>query len=222
MLTNSRWLLPSETQGTTLRGAVRSYLVAFRLAEIGAVSLTILQRVAGGEADAVDECLETYGGLVWSLARRFCSKHEDAEDAVQDTFVDIWRHAEKFDPEIASEATYITMIARRRLIDRFRRSGRSLDTTVLDEEKVSAESDHEKGIEVSEEAAQARTWMQQLRPQEREVLELSVIQGMSQSQIAEATDLPLGTVKTHARRGLIRLRELLGENSVSGVQGAEA
>ena len=184
--------------------------------------LTILQRVASGEASAVDECLETYGGLVWSLARRFCPRHEDAEDAVQDTFVDIWRNAERFDPEIASEATYITMIARRRLIDRYRRSGRSPDTTVLDEENVTAGSDHEKGVEVSEEAAHARELMQQLRPKEREVLELSVSQGMSQSQIAETIDMPLGTVKTHARRGLIRLRELLGENTVSDVQGAEA
>ena len=163
-------------------------------AEISAVPQTILQRIAGGEAVAVDECLETYGGLVWSLARRFCSKHEDAEDAVQDTFVDIWRNAERFDPEIASEATYITMIARRRLIDRYRRSVRSPDTNVLEEENVSAGSDHEKGVEVSEEAAHARGLMQQLRPQEREVLELSVNQGMSQSNIADTIDMPLCTV----------------------------
>ena len=183
--------------------------------------LTILQRVAVGEAVAIDECLETYGGLVWSLARRFCPRHEDAEDAVQDTFVDIWRNAEKFDPDIASEATYIAMIARRRLIDRYRRSSRSPETATLCEETVSADTDHEKWYEISEEAAHARALMQQLRPQEREVLELSVNEGMSQSQIAEATEMPLGTVKTHARRGLIRLRELLGENNVRSVQGAE-
>ena len=191
------------------------------LPEIDAALLTILQRVAGGEAVAIDECLETYGGLVGSLARRFCPRHEDAEDAVQDTFVEIWRNAEQFDPDIASEATYIAMIARRRLIDRYRRSGRSPETATLCEETVTAETDHEKWFEVSEEAAHARALMQQLRPQEREVLELSVNEGMSQSQIAEATDMPLGTVKTHARRGLIRLRELLGENSVRSVQGAE-
>jgi RNA polymerase sigma-70 factor (ECF subfamily) len=97
---------------------------------------TVLQRVASGEAVAVDECLSKYGGLVWSLARRFCPRHEDAEDAVQDIFIDIWRNAERFDAEVASEATYITMIARRRLIDRYRRSGRSLDTTALNEERI--------------------------------------------------------------------------------------
>lgn len=184
-----------------------------------AVSLTILQRVASGEAVAVDECLETYGGLVWSLARRFCPRHEDAEDAVQDTFVDIWRNASRFDPAVASEATYVTMIARRRLIDRYRRSGRSPDTTVLVEETVSANTDHEKAVDVSEEAAHARELMEQLRPQESKVLELCISQGMSQTQVAEVMNMPLGTVKTHARRGLIRLRELLGVDVVGGVKG---
>jgi RNA polymerase sigma-70 factor (ECF subfamily) len=112
------------------------------------------------------------------------------------------------------------MIARRRLIDRYRRTGRSLDTASLSEEGVNAVTEEDKWAEVSEEAAHARELMQQLRPQERRVLELSVTQGMSQSQIAETMDLPLGTVKTHARRGLIRLRELLGVNAVNGAQGA--
>jgi RNA polymerase sigma-70 factor (ECF subfamily) len=159
--------------------------------------------------------LSNYGGLVWSLARHFCPRHEDAEDAVQDIFIDIWRNAERFDAEVASEATYITMIARRRLIDRYRRSGRSLDTTALNEESISADAEHEKRVEVREEASHARQLMGQLRPQERQVLELSVNQGMSQSQVAETMGMPLGTVKTHARRGLIRLRELLGANAGS-------
>jgi RNA polymerase sigma-70 factor (ECF subfamily) len=63
--------------------------------------------------------------------------------------------------------------------------------------------------------------MQQLRPPERAVLELSVNRGLSQSQIAKTMDMPLGTVKTHARRGLHRLRELLGVNATCDAQGAE-
>jgi len=183
------------------------------------VSLSLLQRVAAAEAAAVDECLAKYGGLVWSLARRLCPRHEDAEDAVQEIFVEIWRNAGKFDPEIASEATYITMIARRRLIDRYRRRQRDLDTTVLEEAAVASPAEHERWTEVSEEAARARELIQQLRPVERQVLELSVNHGLSQTQIAEATNLPLGSVKTHARRGLIKLRKLLGMESAGGVTG---
>jgi RNA polymerase sigma-70 factor (ECF subfamily) len=151
-----------------------------------------------------------------------CPRHEDAEDAVQEIFVEIWRNAEKFNPDVASEATYITMIARRRLIDKYRRRSRELDTTSLAEELVTGTTDHEKQIDISDEAEHARQYMQQLRPEERKVLELSINDGMSQSQIAEKIDLPLGTVKTHARRGLIRLRELLGESAVGEVKGAGA
>jgi RNA polymerase sigma-70 factor (ECF subfamily) len=151
-----------------------------------------------------------------------CSGHEDAEDAVQDIFIDIWRNANRFNPEVASEATYITMIARRRLIDRYRRRSRDLDTAPLAEEEVTAVADHEKRIEVSEEAACPQQYMRQLRPQERRVLELSINDGMSQSQVAGALNLPLGTVKTHARRGLMRLRELLGAGAVGGAKGAKA
>jgi len=188
-------------------------------AERQSVPLTILQRVADGDAAAVDECLGKYGGLVWSLARRFCPRHEDAEDAVQEIFVEIWRNSGKFDPHIASEATYITMIARRRLIDRYRRSSRDLDITSLQKEVVARDVEHERRAEVSEEAARARQYMKQLRPEEQRVLELSINRGLSQSQIAETTNLPLGTVKTHSRRGLIRLRELLGVDSAGGVSG---
>ena len=85
---------------------------------------------------------------------------------------------------------------------------------------VTADVDHERRVEVSDEAARAREYLEQLRPQERQVLELSINGGLSQSEIAEATNLPLGTVKTHARRGLIRLRELLGVDSAEGVKGA--
>ena len=76
----------------------------------------ILERIAAGDPAAVDDCLRSYGGLVWSLARRFSPNHAEAEDAVQEIFIDVWRSAARFDRQRASENTYITMIARRRLI----------------------------------------------------------------------------------------------------------
>ena len=175
---------------------------------------TTLERVAAGESLAVEECLQKYGGLVWSLARKLSPNHTDAEDTVQEVFIEVWRHADRFDPQVASEATYITMIARRRLIDRFRRRGRQLDTATIQEELVETTSRHEQQSEIEEEAAKARRYMQELRPRQREILEMSITHGLSQSQIAKATNLPLGTVKTHARRGLIRLRELLDADNV--------
>ncbi|MFW6171958.1 MAG: sigma-70 family RNA polymerase sigma factor, partial [Planctomycetota bacterium] len=144
--------------------------------------------------------------------------HQDAEDAVQDIFIEIWRTADKYNPEIGSESNYIAMIAKRRLIDRYRRRSRDLETTMLVEESVASEAEHEKQAEISEEAGRVRGYMRELRPQEQRVLELAINDGLSQSQIADATDLPLGTVKTHSRRGLVRLRELLGVQAAEKVK----
>ena len=84
---------------------------------------------------------------------------------------------------------------------------------------VESASQHEERTEIEDEAALARQYLEQLRPEQRQVLELSITHGLSQNQIAEATSLPLGTVKTHARRGLIRLRELLGANQGVSAKG---
>ena len=185
------------------------------------MSGTILPRVAAGESAAVEEFLRQYGGLVWSLARRLCPNYADAEDAVQDVFIEVWRKADRYDPSIASEATYITMIARRRLIDRYRRRSRDLDTTPIADDVATSTEHHVDRADLRDEADRARRHMEQLRPEERRVLELSINVGLSQSQIAEATEMPLGTVKTHARRGLIRLRELLGADVGSAEGGAK-
>lgn len=184
-----------------------------------------LQRIADGDASAVDEVLDRYGGLVWSLARRMCGNESDAEDAVQEVFIDVWRNAGRFDPAIASESTFITLLARRRLIDRHRRRVRLLPTASLEDEQalpMSAEQDSdvvEARTELIEEAARARKQLARLRPDERRVLELSVYHGLSQSQIAEKMKMPLGTVKTHARRGLVRLRELLSGSGATPAKG---
>src|SRR5215212_9595046 len=85
---------------------------------------SILQRIAGGDQTAVQDCLNQYGNLVWYLVKKFNGNAEDAEDAAQEIFIDIWRNAARFDAAKAPEAAFITMIARRRLIDRLRKHKR--------------------------------------------------------------------------------------------------
>ena len=96
----------------------------------------VLPDVATGQPAAIEECLDRYGGLVWSLARRNCPDEQTAEDAVQDVFIKLWQVADRFDPNLASEATFVAMIARRRLIDLYRkRRGResiAIDPDALD------------------------------------------------------------------------------------------
>lgn len=170
----------------------------------------ILHRIAEGDQNAVQACLKTYGGLVWSLARRMLRNSDDAEDAVQEIFVDIWKNAGRFDPSQSSETTFIAMIARRRLIDRIRFSQRRISADPLDDVLIEPSDGSEKNMQTVVEAREAFRALKELRPEQRQVLQLSIIHGLSHQEIADATGMPLGTVKTHARRGLLQAREILG------------
>jgi len=97
------------------------------------VTQAILQRIATGDGTAVQDCLDKYGGLVWSIARRMLRNTDEAEDAVQEIFVDIWKNAGRFEESKSSETTYIAMIARRRLIDKIRYATRRISADSLDD-----------------------------------------------------------------------------------------
>lgn len=176
---------------------------------------TILPRVATGEQAAMNDCLDRYGGLVWSIVNHGCSNRADAEEVVQDVFLDIWKSASRFDPAVANESTFVAMIARRRVIDRRRKQQRTVAAGSLQDESSAtndvfvADRQVTALAELADEAARAREKMSELKEAERSVLELAIDHGLSHSQIAERTEMPLGTVKTHARRGLLRLREML-------------
>jgi RNA polymerase sigma-70 factor, ECF subfamily len=157
--------------------------------------------------------MSRYGGLVWAIARKMLRNTEDAEDAVQEIFVDVWKNAGRFDEAKASEATFIAMIARRRLIDRIRHSARRISADSLDDVLLEPFTRADKDVQTAIEAQQAAEAMRNLRPEQQQVLRLSIIQGMSHQEISDAMGLPLGTVKTHARRGLMQVREHLGLGS---------
>lgn len=135
---------------------------------------------------------------------------DDAEDVVQEIFTDIWKNADRFDESKSSETTYIAMIARRRLIDKIRYSTRRISAESLDDVLLEPFTRADKEMQTSIEAKEAAEAMRNLRPEQQQVLRLSIIQGMSHQEISDATGMPLGTVKTHARRGLLQVREYLG------------
>jgi RNA polymerase sigma factor (sigma-70 family) len=182
------------------------------------VAQAILNRIADGDKNAVQECLKTFGGLVWSLARRMCPNKEDAEDAVQEIFIDVWKNAQRFDAAQASETTFIAMIARRRLIDRLRKTNRQPNVDSFEDILIEPSERTDKHIQLSVEAKEAAKALKDLRPEQRQILHLSIIQGFSHQEIADALQMPLGTVKTHARRGLLQVREILGLDSTGNLK----
>src|SRR5262249_8784007 len=142
---------------------------------------SILHRVAAGDRSAVRECLTRYGGLVWSLARRAAPNQTDAEAAGPEVFLDLLPRAGRLHPAVASEPTFIAMIARRRLIDRARRRQRRRDTEALQPENLPSEQPlPELGIE----AQQAARALALLRPEQREVLVLTTCHGLSHEEVA--------------------------------------
>lgn len=176
---------------------------------------TLLQRVARNDSTAFPAVIDQYGGLVWSLARRFSFDAATAEDAVQEVFLDVWKNASRFDPGVASEVTFVAMIARRRLIDRARKVGRHAAPRPLTEAEPSRSLGGDPPSDTREEAGRAAEAMASLSDEQQRVLRLSIFRGLSHEEIAQATGLPLGTVKTHCRRGLIRIRESLESTSKS-------
>lgn len=166
----------------------------------------MLPRVATGDAAAGRACVERFGGLVWALARRHTRSGADAEDAVQEIFLDLWRSAGRFDPERATETAFVAMVARRRLIDLARRRVRRGEEELV--ESVVARPS------VVEDAAIVGQALGRLGPREREILVLATFDGLTQEEIAEKKGLPLGTVKTIARRGLLSMRALLSGDDV--------
>jgi RNA polymerase sigma-70 factor (ECF subfamily) len=170
---------------------------------------SVLQRIAGGDSAAVRECIEQYGPLVWSLARRLSRTPSDAEDATQEIFLDIWRSAARYDASQGSDKVFIAMIARRRLIDRLRktRAEPPMDPEEVLEFVVSGDSG--KSAETATEALHAARAMAALSPEQRQVLELGLLHGFTQSEIAKRLGMPLGSVKSFMRRGLIKVRETM-------------
>jgi RNA polymerase sigma-70 factor (ECF subfamily) len=165
--------------------------------------------------------MDQYGGLVWTLARRFSESAVDAEDASQEIFLEIWKSAARFDATRGSESLFVTTVARRRLIDRLRARKRRPPTEVYDELEsdgavaVAGEGTAEPRFFAAE-IATAQEALATLDAGEREALLLGIVEGMTHSEIATRTSRPLGTVKTQLRRGLEKVRRKLGAEPDDG------
>lgn len=174
------------------------------------VTVPILTRIARGEEFAVEEFMSSYGNLVWALAKRFTQTAEDAEDAVQEIFLEIWQNAGRYDRAKSAESTFITMIARRRLIDRLRKTYRQPQTQSIENSfEIQVYGGGDKQLQARVEAKQAVKAMKQLRPEQRNLMLMTIFDGLSHGEIAQLTGMPLGTVKTNIRRGFNRMREIM-------------
>ncbi len=196
---------PLVTSHTPL---ARSHLTLVPTTPSTAPLAPLLPRIAAGDELAVRECVARYGPLIWSLVRRWTPDTNDAEDAVQEVFVDLWRSAARYDPTRATEPGFVAMVTRRRLIDRLRRRQRAIEFEPLSDNHDVA-IDQEPDIDQAIRVERARDALRALPIAQRTMLELSLLHGRTHDEIAKETNTPLGTVKSHIRRGLQRARDLL-------------
>ena len=170
----------------------------------------ILHRIANNDNTAVEQCLDVYGKLVWSIAKKYCNSNEDAEDATQDVFIDIWRNAGRFDAEKSAESTFIALIARRRLIDRVRKSYKRPQLLCADKILENQPTEEHKKLQMFVEVKEALQVLNNLKPQQKTIVQMAVFGGLSHNEISQITSLPIGTVKSQIRRGLQKIRHFLG------------
>lgn len=175
-------------------------------------------RIAAGDAGAVAACVDEYGGMIAALAERYLRPLGlDPDDAVQEVFIELWRHAARYRPENGSEASFIATIAHRRLIDRQRRHASrplalSASSPLDGSERLFSAPLQAGGQGASDDARSAAQAFGLLTPDEREVVWLTICHGFSHERASMALNTPLGTVKTRVRRALVRMREFLAQH----------
>jgi RNA polymerase sigma-70 factor (ECF subfamily) len=184
-----------------------------RAVEAVAYDVQLVARCATGDERALAELYDRLGRAAYALAVRIVRDASQAEDVVQEAFLDLWRNAERFDPHRSRPASYLLTFVHRRAVDLVRREQARPQRAagVEDIAERAGRDDVPAALVASEQGAGVRTAMGHLPPPQREVLELAYFGGLSQSEIAERLGEPLGTVKSRTHVALSRLRELLGE-----------
>lgn len=169
----------------------------------------LLLRVARGDDEALEALYDRHESLVYSLALRIVGRSIDAEDVLQDTWVQVWKQAARYDASRGSVAAWLVTITRSRALDRLRARGTRANAEqhlALVEPAVAADEPLSSAGQ-SELRERVNAALASLTEPQRTSLELAYYRGLSQSEIATQLNAPLGTVKSWIRQGLARLRE---------------
>ncbi len=171
--------------------------------------LELMQRVAQQEPGSVEELYVRFGSLVYRMAYQVMPTRAEADDAVQEVFVRLWRTAERFDPTRATLVTWVMLITRRYLVDRLRRMGARIQPHGLAEGYNPPDSGERigKGLEAREQYESLLQSIETLPDLQRTVIVRAYLGGQTLRQISEELDTPLGTIKSALSRALVRLRE---------------
>ena len=179
----------------------------------------LLRLVAGGDEAALASIYDQYASILLGLLLRILRSRGEAEDVLQEVFLQVWRRAGDFDESRGRGFTWLVTLARSRAIDRLRAlDSRSRTATASASEPSDFVSDASADTFRAEQREIVQAALAQLPDEQRRTLLLAYEEGLTQTEIAERTGQPLGTVKTRTRSGLMKLREMLRDK----FEGADA
>jgi RNA polymerase sigma-70 factor (ECF subfamily) len=173
-----------------------------------------MNRVAANEESAVAELYDRFGSLVFRMSLQAMPSRAEAEDAVQEIFVRLWRTAGRYDEERAALVTWVMLISRRHLVDKLRRNKARLKPTSLDAPNAPATpaaAEVSSNLENDERMKALMKRVETLPELQRTVVTRAYLGGQTLRQIGEELNTPLGTIKSALSRALVRLRERAGE-----------
>ncbi len=182
---------------------------------VGETTEQLLDLVARGDVPAFERLYDRIAGSVLGVVRRVLRDPAQSEEVTQEVLTEIWRTAARFDPERGGATTWVLTMAHRRAVDRVRsaQSATDRDAKVALLDHTPAYDEVAEAVEARLEAEQVRKAMGSLTELQREAVRLAYYGGYTQREVSELLDVPLGTVKTRLRDGLIRLRDALGVTS---------
>ncbi len=173
----------------------------------------LLRRIADRRQEALAALYDRFAPLLLALTRRILGNGADAEEVVQETFLQVWAQAGRYDPKRSSVPTWLVLLARSRAIDLLRSRGvRERAVTAATADAVEhASPEGPRAVWYEERRARLAKALEALPEEQRQVLQRTFYLGMSQREISEATGIPLGTVKTRTLLAMRKLRESLRE-----------
>jgi RNA polymerase sigma-70 factor (ECF subfamily) len=174
----------------------------------------LLRSVAARDKEAFRQLYDRHSGMLFGLVLKILGDRVEAEDVLQEAFVQIWKTAERFDIQRAQPLGWLIMLTRSRAIDRLRARATRVRITAEIEDPAPEQIEMPDEQAAAGESRQAvRQALQSLPADQRRPIELAYFSGLSQSEIAEQLGEPLGTIKTRMRTGMLRLRECLAEEA---------
>lgn len=182
------------------------------------VGVDAIARVAAADEGALRELYDTFGRRALAIAWEVLRDRAEAEDVVQQTFVEVWRRARDYDPARGSPMAWIATIAKSRALNQVRTRAsqqRRIEAAADQVTTTTTESPHA-AFERGEDRSRLHALMSHLEPEREQVVRLAYFEGLTHTQIAAQTGQPVGTVKTRLRLGIARLAELLARASGGG------